>query len=94
MLTSSNYVFHNSEVGFEVRIVSGARKHGLSRARVQQALDNQLSSETHESGTTDPKIRFIGTDSRGTELEIVAVVLPDLLLIIHAMPTRFRKGNS
>ena len=43
------------------------------------------------TGTTDPKIRFVGRDERGEELEMVAVVMPGLLLIIHAMPTRYRR---
>lgn len=81
-------------MGIEIRIVSGARKHGLTRSRIQQALNDQIASETHISGTTDPKIRFVGVDGRGEELEILAVVLPDLLLIIHAMPTRYRKKQS
>lgn len=42
---------------------------------------------------TDPKIWFVGVDDRGEELEVVAVVLPSLLLVIHAMPTRYRKGH-
>lgn len=28
---------------------------------------------------------------RGVELEIIAVVLPDKLLIIHVMPTSYRR---
>jgi len=43
------------------------------------------------SDATDPKIRFVGLDDRGEEIEIVAVVLPGLLLVIHAMPTRYRR---
>lgn len=75
----------------QVRIVSGARKHGLSRRRIEQALESHTSADTVSSETTDPKIRFIGADERGEEIEVVAVVLPGLLLIIHAMPTRYRR---
>jgi hypothetical protein len=39
------------------------------------------------------QIRFVGRDERGEEIEMVAVVLPGLLLIIQAMPTRYR-GKS
>ena len=77
--------------GFEVRIVSRARKHGISRRRIEQAMTSQFLSEAVASGTTDPKIRYVGVDERGEEIEIVAVVLPRLMLIIHAMPTRFRR---
>lgn len=30
-------------------------------------------------------------DGRGDAIEVVAVVLPHMLLVIHAMPTRYRK---
>ena len=81
------------ELSFEVRITSGARKHGISRRRIWQVLRTHGASDTLGSSTTDPKIRFVGTDSRGEEIEIDAVVLPGLLLIIHAMPTRFRRSS-
>ena len=80
-------------MGFDIRITSGARKHGLTRSRIEQALSNQQLSDTVASEGTDPKIYFIGPDSRGVELEIVAVVLPRMLLIIHAMPTRYRRKS-
>ena len=80
-------------ISFELRIVSGARKHGLSRRRIEQALAGHVLAETTLSGSTDPKIRFVGLDERGVEIEVVAVVLPGVLLVIHAMPTRFR-GRS
>jgi hypothetical protein len=79
-------------MSFDIKITSGARKHGLTRTRIEQALSKQHISDTYEASSTDPKIRFIGVDDRGEEMEIVAVVLPGLLLIIHAMPTRYRRG--
>jgi hypothetical protein len=74
-----------------VRIISGARKHGISRRRIEQALLSQTEAEASGTETTNPKIRFVGRDERGEEIEMVAVVLPELLLIIHAMPTRYRR---
>ena len=76
-----------------IHTASSARKHGLSRSRIEQAMNNQIVSETLNSATFDPKIRFIGVDDQGEELEVVAVVLPGLLLIIHAMPTRYRRRS-
>lgn len=78
-------------ISFEVKIASGARKHGLSRRRIEQALAGQVVAETVLGGSTDPKIRFVGLDERGVKIEVVGVVLPRLLLVIHAMPTRFRE---
>ena len=39
----------------------------------------------------DDQLRWVGVDDRGLELEINAVVLPDRLLVIHVMPTNFRR---
>jgi hypothetical protein len=66
-----------STISFEVRIVSGARKHGLSRSRIEEALDGHVVADTFLGPTSDPKIRFVGADGRGVEIEVVAVVLPD-----------------
>jgi hypothetical protein len=74
-----------------VQIISGARKHGISRRRIEHALLSQTEAEAIGTETTDPKIRFVGRDERGEEIEMVAVVLPGLLLIIHAMPTHCRR---
>ena len=77
-----------------VRITSGARKHHLTRTRIEQALQAHTEVITLHVHGTDPKILFLGTDGRGEELEIVAVVLPGELLVIHAMPTRYRRGHA
>jgi hypothetical protein len=43
------------------------------------------------TNTGDTALLWIGTDDRGVELEIVAVVLPDRYLVIHVMPTALRR---
>jgi hypothetical protein len=35
-----------------------------------------------------------GPDDRGVELEIIGVVQPDYLLIIHVMPVHYRRGKT
>lgn len=45
----------------------------------------------HATQYDEPQVRWIGHDSRGIELEIIGIVLPNLLLVIHAMPTAFRR---
>jgi len=50
-----------------VRITTGARMHGISSLRIEQALLLQTEAEAIETGTTDPKIRFVGRDERGEE---------------------------
>ena len=39
----------------------------------------------------DERLVWIGEDDRGVELEIVALVLPDAVVVIHVMRTAFRR---
>jgi hypothetical protein len=46
--------------------------------------------------TTDPDtgettLSWVADDERGRELEIVAIEKPDCYLVIHVMPTHYRK---
>lgn len=46
---------------------------------------------------TDGKLLYVGTDSRGIELEVVAVgddKHPGGLAVIHAMPTHYRQEGQ
>ena len=79
--------------GFSIGITSGARKHGLTRRRIEEALAAHQRADT-VLGDGDPRIHFIGRDRRGEEIDVVAIVLPALLLVIHAMPTRYRRRSS
>lgn len=36
-------------------------------------------------------VLWVGVDDRGIELEVVAVLLPDTLLVVHVMPTALRR---
>ena len=72
------------------KFARSARRHGISRGRAEQAMGNAHLNLTVHS-TLDPKIVWIGVDKRGLELEVVAVVLPGRLLVIHVMPTSFRR---
>ncbi len=39
----------------------------------------------------DERLIWIGEDDRGIELEIVALVLPAAVIVIHVMPTALRR---
>ena len=84
---------HNLGDNFTVRIASRARRHLLTRSRIQQALEAHTEAVTLIGNGGDPTIMFIGRDGRGVELEILAIVLPRVLLVIHAMPTHYRRGR-
>ncbi|HEY4939164.1 MAG TPA: hypothetical protein VIJ69_09040 [Actinomycetota bacterium] len=43
-----------------------------------------------DPGHLDARLVWIGEDSRGIELEIVALDLPEAIVVIHVMPTRLR----
>jgi hypothetical protein len=42
-------------------------------------------------GDLDDRLRWVGPDDRGIVLEVIAVDLPDYLLVIHAMPVALRR---
>jgi len=74
----------------KVRVASGARKHGITTARIRAALRNAelVSVDGDKAG-------YIGVDDQGEELELVIAPDdrepgPDAFTVIHAMPTRWR----
>jgi hypothetical protein len=78
----------------EVRFTQAARKHRVSNGRARQIIDDPLGTLTlaaPEPGMDD-RIVFIGDDDSGRALEIIAVDLPEYLLVIHAqdLQAKFR----
>jgi hypothetical protein len=41
----------------------------------------------------EPALLYVGPDDRGVELEVIVVIQPDQLLIIHVMPTALRRKS-
>jgi hypothetical protein len=39
----------------------------------------------------DARLVWVGADDRGIELEIVALDLPEAIVVIHVMPTALRR---
>lgn len=75
----------------EPRFTQAARKHRIGRAHVRHVL----ATVTPVSITTkqgDAGWLHVGPDDRGLELEVVAVIIRDGLLVIHAMPTALRRN--
>lgn len=44
-------------------------------------------------GDLDDRLLWVGPDDRGIVLEVIAVELPDYLLVIHAMPVALRRDR-
>ena len=54
-------------------------------------IDTSVPKDVPGVGEFDPRKVWVGVDDRGLELEIVAVVLPGELRVIHVMPTALRR---
>jgi hypothetical protein len=73
----------------EIRMARSGRKHGVTGTRVLEALQN-----AGEPTIVGDKLIYVGSDARGTELEIVMIEDPAQkarFCVIHAMPTEWRK---
>lgn len=75
-----------------VRFARSARKHRVGKAHTMHVIENNTPRDVPAAGEFDARKVWLGPDDRGIELEIVAVVLPGELLIIHVMPTALRRN--
>lgn len=74
-----------------ILIASSARRHGIGKRRILGLLLEHVDViDVTRPGDVDPKICFLSRGADGIEWEVIAVVLPDLLLVIHAMPAHYR----
>jgi hypothetical protein len=82
-------VVHNSIRAGQVRSVRpqapDRHAHALHVLNTVDPTTIPATADNSERGV------WIGQDDRGVELEIVGVVEPDLLLIIHVMSTYYRR---
>lgn len=76
-----------------IRIARSARKHRIGVAHILEAMTAAGVPERLEGD----QLLYVGADSRGVELEIVAVPddkRPGGLAVIHAMPTHYRRQEE
>lgn len=78
----------------EVRFSRSARKHRIGKAHALAVMEQGEPTVVPADGQEDERWLWVGLDDRGLELEIVAIVLGDLLLVIHVMPTHYRRRRS
>jgi hypothetical protein len=74
----------------KVRVAPCARKHRISRTRILAAM-----ASSGPPQLLGDRLLYIGVDDRGVELEVIGVADDKErvdLVVIHAMPTRWR-GN-
>lgn len=81
------YRSYNSE--WELGWTRSSRKHRIGRAHARYVIETSQSTKV-TTALGGEGLLWVGPDDRGVELEVVAVVLPDLYLVIHVMPTALR----
>jgi hypothetical protein len=78
----------------EVRFSRSARKHRIGKAHALFVMEHGEPTVLPADEQEEERWLWVGEDDRGAELEIVALVLPEVLLVIHVMPTRYRRPRS
>ena len=76
-----------------IRFTSDARKHKIGAAHARSVIENNNPLLTPGLNEFEHRLFWTGIDDRGLELEIAAVEFDDEILVIHVMPTNFRRGR-
>ena len=76
-----------------LRFTRRSRRHRIGRTSARHVIATVAAMETKDDQTGATLLTWIGDDERGRELEIVAVERPDCLLVIHVMPTHYRRNT-
>ena len=75
----------------EVKFTRSARKHRIGKVHAMHVMTSVEPVILPADEDHDERLVWVGEDERGVELEVVAIQLPDLVLVIHVMPTHFRR---
>ena len=73
------------------RFTSDARKHKIRAAHAKFVVENNVAERMPGQNEFEHRLFWTGIDDRGLELEIAGVKFEDEILIIHVMPTNFRR---
>jgi len=76
-----------------IKFTQASRKHRIGKTRVLFVMENYSPSLLEGNLDYIERYVWIGKDDRGLELEVVALILKEYLLITHVMPTDLRKGK-
>ena len=72
-----------------IEFTKSARKHKIGKQRVREVIATSTPTVFFEGGVC--KLRWVGRDRRGLELEILALEEGEVWLVIHVMPLNFRR---
>jgi len=75
----------------KIEFTKSARKHKIGKQRVREVIATSTPTVFFEGGVS--KLRWVGRDRRGLELEILALEEGEVWLVIHVMPLNFRRRN-
>ena len=73
----------------KIEFTKSARKHKIGKQRVREVIATSTPTVFFEGGVS--KLRWVGRDRRGLELEILALEEGEVWLVIHVMPLNFRR---
>jgi len=73
----------------KIEFTKSARKHKIGKQRVREVISTSTPTVFFEDGVS--KLRWVGRDRRGLELEILALEEGEVWLVIHVMPLNFRR---
>jgi hypothetical protein len=74
-----------------LRFTRGSRKHRVGKRSAYHVIAMTAATITSDPDTGETTLTWVADDERGRELEIVAIEKPDCYLVIHVMPTHYRK---
>ena len=74
-----------------LRFTRGSRKHRVGKKSANHVITKTSATITTDPDTGETTFSWVADDERGRELEIVAIEKPDCYLVIHVMPTHYRK---
>jgi len=73
----------------KIEFTKSARKHKIGKQRAREVIATSTPTMFFEGGVS--KLRWVGTDRIGLELEILALEESEVWLVIHVMPLNFRR---
>lgn len=76
----------------KVRFTKSARRHRIGKHRVLFIIENY--EPRYLEDEIEVRAYWVAPDNQGLELEVVAVVAGEEIVVFHAMPARFRRGSK
>lgn len=77
----------------QIRFTKSARKHRIGRAHALHVIKTIEPTVVPADDTNNERRVYVGPDNRGLDLEIIAIVEPDRLIVIHVMPANYRRRS-